>query len=176
MTAEDRETLRSKYRGVSIKRQPRGSNMFEVSIDTHTRERPGIFETYELLQSPQTRALTGCKAFPIGTFESRSTGTPSAFEFCRKQIHDCFQNHLGCKVDGSKLPHCVVRVGKRTIGKFSPRLYETNNSEPGEYAALSHCWGPKYQIFMTTSKTLADRKSAILWSHRVSSVSIVEGT
>lgn len=84
-------------------------------------------------------------------------------------IHDCSCNHQTCIKSESTNPQIrpkrLVKVGDASVGE-APHLVITSQIKDTElkYAALSYCWGPTSSLRLTTtSTTLADRLSSLLW-------------
>lgn len=97
---------------------------------------------------------------------SRSSLKPKSkrfFEMISTWIKDCQDNHSACKSTTScgTLPTRVIDVGSPD-GRTEPRLYETSG-EPGDYIALSHCWGGA-QPLRTTKETICSLKTCIPWA------------
>lgn len=77
-------------------------------------------------------------------------------------IKDCQDKHSACNSGTFRrtLPSRVIDVGPPD-GKTPPRLCDTNG-EPGDYIALSHCWGGK-QPLVTTKNNICSMKTFIPW-------------
>lgn len=83
----------------------------------------------------------------------------------RMWLSDCVESHVGCQPESkSKLPTRVLDVSVANVGG-SIRLCETKD-EFGEYACLSHCWGPPgdSRVLRTVSETLSTFLEHIPWS------------
>lgn len=78
-------------------------------------------------------------------------------------IKDCHDDHPACKPSTSSgtLPTRVIDVGSPD-GRTEPRLCDTNG-EPGDYIALSHCWGGR-QPLRTTKENICSMKTCIPWA------------
>ncbi|KAF1358180.1 HET-domain-containing protein, partial [Lizonia empirigonia] len=83
----------------------------------------------------------------------------------RAWLSNCLESHVGCKPESkSKLPTRVLDVSVANVGG-SVHLCETKD-EFGEYACLSHCWGPPgdSRVLRTVSETLSMFLEHIPWS------------
>ncbi|KAG6358673.1 hypothetical protein INS49_012191 [Diaporthe citri] len=75
----------------------------------------------------------------------------------------CQDGHSACKSSTSTrtLPTRVIDVGSPD-GRTAPHPCDTNG-EPGDYIALSHCWGGK-QPLRTTKENMCSMKTCIPWA------------
>lgn len=78
-----------------------------------------------------------------------NTGSDEAVAWVKSRLDECISQHPACCPDGSLgLPHLPTRIldlgEKDHEGGFpqSPMLLATKGDMQGEYACLSHCWGP----------------------------------
>ncbi|KAL8851474.1 MAG: hypothetical protein Q9221_003574, partial [Calogaya cf. arnoldii] len=78
---------------------------------------------------------------------SISTASPSAFALARSWLHECDEQHPGCRaqhrsVAGTALPTRLIDVGSIVDGPATCRLFLPEPpSERVEYVTLSHKWG-----------------------------------
>lgn len=97
---------------------------------------------------------------------TRTSLEPESEEFSKMistWIKDCQENHSACKFGTSPgtLPTRVIDVGSPD-GRTEPRLRKSDG-EPGDYIALSHCWGGK-QPLITTKENKCSMKTCIPWA------------
>ncbi|KAK3364013.1 heterokaryon incompatibility protein-domain-containing protein [Lasiosphaeria hispida] len=69
---------------------------------------------------------------------SSRSDSPSCTDLAKKWLSDCIETHIDCRLPTTppELPTRILDLGSPTL-----RLRITNG-ECGQYAALSHCWGP----------------------------------
>lgn len=125
---------------------------FVTGPSTRTPERPREWRIssplYEIFQEDDTFE-------PIGTaIRKRSqrcgnTGSDEAVAWAKSRLDECTSQHPACCSNGSlglpRLPTRILDLGEKDHeGGFpqSPMLLVTKDDMRGEYACLSHCWGP----------------------------------
>jgi hypothetical protein len=87
-------------------------------------------------------------------------GSPTehgAVSLAREWLQICRSNHKYCLSPCNGLPARLIDVGSESR---SPRLFTTQTSAAGVYAALSYCWGSSVP-FVTTFNNLENRQKAI---------------
>lgn len=111
------------------------------------------------------KETSGFDSSTRGVVSTRSSLEPKSKQFCEMisaWIKDCQDDHSACKSSNplGTLPSRVIDVGSPD-GKTAPRLCDTGG-EPGDYIALSHCWGGR-QPLITTKENISSMRTCIPW-------------
>lgn len=132
--------------------QPNLTTDFVTGPSTRTPERPREWR----ISSPLYEILHDDESFdPIGTaIRKRSqrcgnTGSDEAVAWAKSRLHECKSQHpaccSNCTLGLPLLPTRILDLGDMDFEGCSfqsPMLLVTKGDMRGEYACLSHCWGP----------------------------------
>lgn len=85
-------------------------------------------------------------------------GSTANFSIAKAWLHECQTSHSTCQLkDLPRLPTRVVDVG---LNDLDAPCIITSNGVKASYVALSHCWGGKIPVLLTT-ETIADFQKAL---------------
>ncbi|KAK3326797.1 heterokaryon incompatibility protein-domain-containing protein [Apodospora peruviana] len=111
--------------------------------------------TLSIFRSPKLKTQADDQVIRIGFPKLPSEASnESHFEVIRHWLHDCNENHPGCKLadtEPKELPTRVIDVGK--TGDDVVYLKETTGpdvDDKGEWLALSHQWGQDRKLHFST--------------------------
>jgi hypothetical protein len=100
---------------------------------------------------------------PLSSHRSADSSSDASLLQAKGWLRHCLDSHVDCSASTdslAKLPTRVIVVGHDSE---NPYLYETEDGERGNYAALSYCWG-QTRTFTTTQSTLQARKDGFVLS------------
>ncbi|KAH7411437.1 heterokaryon incompatibility protein-domain-containing protein [Cadophora sp. MPI-SDFR-AT-0126] len=139
--------------------------------EKHLREDPERFK--DVKSWKHSRAYTYHMAFytnggPTEHYVQQRIASPQVatgevFNSARTWLKECLQTHSNCpNITSSAMPTRVLDVTQLSELLDMVRLKETNQTEKGQYIALSYCWGPQGQSIMLKESTLREFKIAIV--------------
>jgi hypothetical protein len=98
------------------------------------------------------------RSLPSVGMISSHTGSKQAIQAARSWLYTCITKHVCYKTSNSTLPRRVLCID----GPSQVRLH-ISQGEMAPYACLSHCWGKSPSLLKTTTATLEEFQTRILW-------------
>ncbi|RYP32856.1 hypothetical protein DL768_011122 [Monosporascus sp. mg162] len=97
---------------------------------------------------------------PPGPEISPSGNSKRAFNFLRAQLDTCAREHENCSQESPLLPTRVLDLSVSSAAVQSVKLTEPHPGTPGEYIALSYCWGDGNRL-RTTKSNISELLQAV---------------
>jgi hypothetical protein len=133
-------------------------------LDIFTLPDTPLFELADALTLGLAQGEAKITHLSVEDIPCGDTSSDKAVEKTRHWLDECTTNHTHC---GSKvqrqLPTRVLDLRRFSWPHSTHISLLVSNSETGDYACLSHCWG-KTKSITTTRKNLSTHKQEIPWS------------
>lgn len=155
------ETSKGAYFTAYIRRDESNSQIYHLDFKLHLKDNPNLpksVATFILLENDSTSTVRSRYAKPI----SESTSDPAVLERAKEWIDECEHDHAGrCReaaVENKYYPTRLIEVNPIPDSKGVARLVSSKEDEKiagqpvfeGHYLTLSHCWGKKLFMRMTS--------------------------